>query len=40
VEIGREIPETLYRAVAGVLAYVYRLRGGNLATLAEVKAEG
>jgi flagellar biosynthetic protein FlhB len=40
VEIGREIPETLYRVVAGVLAYVYRLRGGNLATLAEVKAEG
>jgi flagellar biosynthetic protein FlhB len=28
VEIGREIPETLYRAVAGILAYVYRLRGG------------
>jgi flagellar biosynthetic protein FlhB len=29
VEIGREIPESLYRAVAGVLAYVYRLRAGN-----------
>jgi flagellar biosynthetic protein FlhB len=29
VEIGREIPEALYRAVAGVLAYVYRLRGGS-----------
>jgi flagellar biosynthetic protein FlhB len=28
VEIGREIPEALYRAVAGVLAYVYRLRRG------------
>jgi flagellar biosynthetic protein FlhB len=31
VEIGREIPESLYRAVAGVLAYVYRLRGGDRA---------
>ncbi|MGH7927381.1 MAG: EscU/YscU/HrcU family type III secretion system export apparatus switch protein [Candidatus Binatia bacterium] len=29
VEIGREIPESLYRAVAGILAYVFRLRGGN-----------
>lgn len=29
VEIGREIPASLYRAVAGVLAYVYRLRGAN-----------
>jgi flagellar biosynthetic protein FlhB len=29
VQVGREIPESLYRAVAGVLAYVYRLRGGN-----------
>jgi flagellar biosynthetic protein FlhB len=28
VEIGREIPEALYRAVAGILAYVYKLRGG------------
>jgi flagellar biosynthesis protein FlhB len=39
-EIGREIPETLYRAVAGVLAYVYRLRGGNPANLEQVKADG
>ena len=38
VEIGREIPEALYRAVAGVLAYVYRLRGGIQANLG--KAEG
>ena len=38
VEIGREIPESLYRAVAGVLAYVYRLRGGLRGDLA--KAEG
>jgi flagellar biosynthetic protein FlhB len=29
VEVGREIPESLYRAVAGVLAYVYRLGRGN-----------
>lgn len=29
VEVGREVPETLYRAVAEVLAYVYRLRRGN-----------
>jgi len=29
VDVGREIPESLYRAVAGVLAYVYRLRVGN-----------
>jgi len=28
VEIGRQIPEALYRAVAEVLAYVYRLRRG------------
>ncbi|MBD3174592.1 MAG: flagellar biosynthesis protein FlhB [Armatimonadia bacterium] len=27
VEVGREVPEHLYRAVAEVLAYVYRLRG-------------
>ena len=27
VEIGREIPATLYQAVAGVLSYVYRLKG-------------
>jgi flagellar biosynthesis protein FlhB len=26
VEIGQEIPETLYRAVAEVLAYILRLR--------------
>jgi flagellar biosynthetic protein FlhB len=26
VEIGRAIPETLYRAVAEILAYVYRLQ--------------
>ena len=30
-EVGREVPETLYRAVAEVLAYVYRLRRGNRA---------
>ena len=29
VDVGREIPETLYRAVAEVLAYVYRLRRGD-----------
>jgi flagellar biosynthetic protein FlhB len=29
VEVGREIPEKLYRAVAEVLAYVYRLRRGE-----------
>ena len=27
VEIGAEIPEDLYKAVAEVLAYVFRLRG-------------
>lgn len=27
VEIGQEIPEALFQAVAGVLAYVYRLQG-------------
>ena len=27
VEIGAEIPETLFQAVAGVLAYVYRIQG-------------
>jgi flagellar biosynthetic protein FlhB len=27
VEVGREIPEDLYRAVAEILAYVYRLKG-------------
>lgn len=29
VEIGREIPADLYKAVAGVLAHVYRLRRGH-----------
>jgi flagellar biosynthetic protein FlhB len=29
VSIGEEIPESLYRAVAGILAYVYRLRDRN-----------
>ena len=29
VEVGREIPDALYRAVAEVLAYVYRLRRGD-----------
>jgi flagellar biosynthetic protein FlhB len=27
VEIGQEIPEALFQAVAGVLAYVYRIQG-------------
>ena len=27
VEIGDEIPEALFQAVAGVLAYVYRIQG-------------
>jgi flagellar biosynthetic protein FlhB len=27
VEIGQEIPEDLYEAVASVLAYVYRVKG-------------
>jgi flagellar biosynthetic protein FlhB len=31
VEIGREVPEALYRAVAETLAYVYRLRRGGAA---------
>jgi flagellar biosynthetic protein FlhB len=30
VEVGQEIPEKLYRAVAEVLAYVYRIRRGGL----------
>jgi flagellar biosynthesis protein FlhB len=38
VQVGREIPESLYRAVAGVLAYVYRLRGGNRAS--SMKTDG
>ncbi len=29
VDIGRDVPPTLYRAVAEVLAYVYSLRGGR-----------
>ena len=29
VELGREIPHDLYRAVARILAYVYRLRGAT-----------
>jgi len=28
VEVGETIPEDLYRAVAEVLSYVYRLKGG------------
>jgi len=27
VDIGKEIPAALYRAVAAILAHVYRLRG-------------
>jgi flagellar biosynthetic protein FlhB len=30
VEVGQEIPRHLYRAVAEILAYIYRLMGGNL----------
>jgi flagellar biosynthetic protein FlhB len=30
VEVGQEIPPNLYRAVAEVLAYVYRMLGGRL----------
>ncbi len=30
VKIGQEIPPTLYRAVAEILAYVYSLRGQRL----------
>ncbi len=29
-EVGQEIPEHLYRAVAEILAYIYRLTGGRL----------
>ncbi len=29
-EVGQEIPAHLYRAVAEVLAYIYRLMGGRL----------
>ena len=38
VEVGREIPEKLYRAVAEVLAYVYRLRRGERAGAAQFSA--
>jgi flagellar biosynthetic protein FlhB len=31
VEIGAEIPEALFQAVAGVLAYVYRIQGKSVA---------
>jgi len=30
VEIGQLIPEALYRAVAEILAYVYRIKGRRL----------
>jgi flagellar biosynthetic protein FlhB len=30
VEVGQEIPAHLYRAVAEVLAYVYRMMNGHL----------
>jgi flagellar biosynthetic protein FlhB len=30
VELGQEIPPHLYRAVAEVLAYIYRMLGGRL----------
>jgi flagellar biosynthetic protein FlhB len=30
VEVGQEIPAHLYRAVAEILAYIYRLMGGHL----------
>jgi flagellar biosynthetic protein FlhB len=29
-EVGQEIPAHLYRAVAEILAYIYRLMGGRL----------
>jgi flagellar biosynthetic protein FlhB len=31
VEVGREIPERFYQAVAEILAYVYELTGRNAA---------
>jgi flagellar biosynthetic protein FlhB len=37
-EVGREIPEKLYRAVAEVLAYVYRLRRGERSAAAKFSA--
>ena len=39
VEVGKEIPENLYRAVAEVLAYVYRLRQGRGAPEKTASAE-
>jgi type III secretion system FlhB-like substrate exporter len=30
VEVGQEIPAHLYRAVAEILAYVYKLMSGRL----------
>jgi flagellar biosynthetic protein FlhB len=30
VDVGKEIPADLYRAVAEILAYIYRLMGGRL----------
>jgi flagellar biosynthetic protein FlhB len=30
VEIGQEIPSHLYRAVAEILAYIYRIMNGHL----------
>ena len=30
VEVGQEIPSHLYRAVAEILAYIYKLMGGRL----------
>ena len=39
VDVGREIPEALYRAVAEVLAYVYRLRRGERATPPKIGAQ-
>jgi flagellar biosynthetic protein FlhB len=38
VEVGRDIPEKLYRAVAEVLAYVYRLRRGERNAAAKFNA--
>jgi flagellar biosynthesis protein FlhB len=38
VDVGREIPEKLYRAVAEVLAYVYRLRRGERGAPAQFSA--
>ena len=32
VEVGESVPEDLYRAVAEVLAFVYRLRGDKKTT--------